>query len=270
MNQLSQTLAKLGDLTWLDVLKTALLIFFGLLLIKVLLRAIRRVLSRTSLDVSVQKNLTAIIKALALFLLAVLCLGQIGVSAAPLITVLGVFGLAVSLAVQDGLSNFVGGITVATVKPFITGDYIDVCGVSGTVTNIGLTHTTLETTDHRRIHIPNGSIAKDKVVNYSQEPVRRIELTIPVSLKTSAEEGKTLIRGAVLSCDKVLREPEPFVRVSNLTSSCMEYFVSAAVSRENYLQTRSALFEAIKTVLDEHGISMFPTTKVELQKSEDK
>ena len=230
----------------------------------------RRVLGKTSLDVSVQKNLIKILKILALILLAVICLGQIGVSATPLITIIGVFGLAVSLAVQDGLSNFVGGITIVTVKPFVTGDFIDICGVSGTVTNIGLTHTTLITADRRRIHIPNGSVAKDKIINYSQEPVRRVELTIPVSLSANATETKALLSRAILSCGSVLPEPEPSVTVSGLTSAFMEYTVSAAVQREHYAETRGILLEAIKNALDQGGVPMLSMSTIELRKSEDK
>lgn len=137
--------------------------------------------------------------------LVLLCAaGTLGINTTSLITLLGAVGLAASLAVKDSLASLAGGFMVLFSKPFSKGDFIETNSVSGTVENITLTYTTLKTPDNKRIYIPNGEISTSKIVNYSAEETRRLDLVYSISYQDDILLAKKFWRrsssGPALHC----------------------------------------------------------------------
>lgn len=237
------------------ILVTIGILIVGWVLIKYAVRLLNRVLSRyDALDVSVRSVLLSTLRVALVFLLILTCADRLGLPTTSLLTVVGALGLALSLALQSSLSNLAGGIFILTTKPFVTGDFIDVAGQSGTVTKIGFIHTRLNTIDNKQVFIPNGTVSTASVVNYSNEARRQIDLTIPVPYECSLKEARTVIEKAA-SCDARVQEA-PYIRVWELNASSVAVKVRVWCEAKDYMELRCALLEGIKIALDDAGISI--------------
>ncbi len=240
----------------LEVIIGAAIIFvIGYVLIKWVAKILTKVLARNpKLDPSIRALVVTVCRILLFFLLVLTCADKLGLPTTSIITLLGTFGLAFSLAMQNSLSNLAGGLFILVSKPFETGDYISVPGADGTVTQIGFIHTLLTTPDDKLIHVPNSTITGNTVVNYSQSPVRKVELTIPVPYECSLEQAKAVIRAVVEADGRVLEGG--VIRVENLSASSVDIFLRLPCKSTDYWDLRSALLENIKVALDRAGISI--------------
>ena len=134
-------------------------------------------------------------------------LDYVGVPMTSLVAVLSVIGLAVSLAIQGTLSNLAGGIQVLLSKPFKAGDYVEAGGISGTVMEVGLAYTKLCTVDNKVISVPNGQISGEKIINYSTEERRRVDLTFNASYDSPLQQVTGVLRAVVAAHPMALAEP---------------------------------------------------------------
>lgn len=241
----------------LNTLLAAVVIFFiGYMLIKWVCKLADKLLARTNkLDPSIRSIAVNAGRILLLFLLLLTCADKLGLPTTSIITLLGTFGLAFSLAMQNSLSNLAGGLFILGSKPFETGDYISLPGAEGTVTQIGFIHTLLTTVDNKQIHVPNSTITGSVVTNFSQCQTRRVDLTIPVSYDCSLEQAKQVIDRVIARDSRALQQPDaPFVRVWNLGASAVEIMVRVWCNAGDYWELRSWLLENIKNELDKEGI----------------
>ena len=241
----------------LNTLLAAVVIFFiGYMLIKWVCKLADKLLARTNkLDPSIRSIAVNAGRILLLFLLLLTCADKLGLPTTSIITLLGTFGLAFSLAMQNSLSNLAGGLFILGSKPFETGDYISLPGAEGTVTQIGFIHTLLTTVDNKQIPVPNSTITGSVVTNFSQCQTRRVDLTIPVSYDCSLEQAKQVIDRVIARDSRALQQPDaPFVRVWNLGASAVEIMVRVWCNAGDYWELRSWLLENIKNELDKEGI----------------
>ena len=241
----------------LNTLLAAVVIFFiGYMLIKWVCKLADKLLARTNkLDPSIRSIAVNAGRILLLFLLLLTCADKLGLPTTSIITLLGTFGLAFSLAMQNSLSNLAGGLFILGSKPFETGDYISMPGAEGTVTQVGFIHTLLTTVDNKQIHVPNSTITGSVVTNFSQCQTRRVDLTIPVSYDCSLEQAKQVIDRVIARDSRALQQPDaPFVRVWNLGASAVEIMVRFWCNAGDYWDLRSWLLENIKNELDKEGI----------------
>ncbi len=257
MDAFKSVLSTLSGLTPAALVQLLLTVVLGLAAVKYLARLFRRVMARTSLDPSVQALVVNLLRGLLWFLLVLIVAPQLGIQVTSLVTLLGVFGLAASLALQNSLSNLAGGIFVLVTKPFSTGDFIEVSGgASGTVDSIGFIHTIVKTIDNHRIYIPNGALSADKIVNYSAEPLRRLELTFSVCYECDAGEARALIERTLLEDERILRDPAAYVRVWNLGASAVDILCRVWVQSADYWEVRSACLERVKKALEQAGVNI--------------
>ena len=243
----------------LSTIVAALVIFaIGYLLIKWAAKLLSKLLTRSGkLDPSICGILVGGCRLILMFLLLLTCADKLGLPTTSIITLLGTFGLAFSLAMQNSLSNLAGGLFILGSKPFETGDYISMPGAEGTVTQVGFIHTLLTTVDNKQIHVPNSTITGSVVTNFSQCKTRRVDLTIPVSYDCSLEQAKAVIERVIARDSRVLQEPAaPFVRVWDLGASAVDIVVRVWCNSGDYWELRSWLIENIKNELDREGISI--------------
>jgi len=249
-------LSALSKLNLHSILAALVILLVGYALVKWACKLLDKLLSRNGkLDASIRSILVNAIRILLLFLLLLTCADKLGLPTDSIITLLGTFGLAFSLAMQNSLSNLAGGLFILGSKPFETGHYISVPGAEGTVSQIGLIHTVLTTVDNKQIHVPNSTVTGSIVTNFSQCETRRIDLTIPVSYDCSLEQAKQVIDSVVGRDSRVLQQPEaPFIRVWNLGASSVDIMVRVWCNGADYWELRSWLLENIKNELDKEGI----------------
>ena len=248
-----------GAIKGLDLWHIATIVLL-LLACMVVMKVLLRLLDRTFRRLEVEKSLHTFVRAaLRVFLWIIticLVLGYIGIPMTSLIAVLSVLGLAITLAVQGSLSNLAGGIQVLVSKPFKADDYIEVGSVGGTVAEVGLVYTKLRTIDNKIISIPNGQISGEKIVNYSTEEKRRVDLTFNTSYDDAPERVTACIRDVIGAHPKAFFTPEPFVRVSAYQASSVEYTVRVWCATEDYWALYFDLLEQVKAAFDRAGIEM--------------
>ena len=250
-------LSALSKLNLHSILAALVILLVGYVLVKWVCKLLDKLLSRNGkLDASIRSILVNVIRILLLFLLLLTCADKLGLPTDSIITLLGTFGLAFSLAMQSSLSNLAGGLFILGSKPFETGDYVSVAGAEGTVTQIGFIHTALTTVDNKVIHVPNSTITGSVVTNFSSSQ-RRVDLTIPVSYNCSLDQAKAVIEGVIARDSRVLQEPAaPFVRVWDLGASAVDIAVRVWCDGNDYWELRSWLIENIKKELDKEGIAI--------------
>ena len=233
-----------------------LLLLACMVVMKVLLRLLDRTFRRLEVEKSLHTFVRAALRVFLWIITICLVLGYIGIPMTSLIAVLSVLGLAITLAVQGSLSNLAGGIQVLVSKPFKADDYIEVGSVGGTVAEVGLVYTKLRTIDNKIISIPNGQISGEKIVNYSTEEKRRVDLTFNTSYDDAPERVTACIRDVIGAHPKAFFTPEPFVRVSAYQASSVEYTVRVWCATEDYWALYFDLLEQVKAAFDRAGIEM--------------
>jgi small conductance mechanosensitive channel len=220
-------------------------------------------MTRRGLDEMLVGFLGAILYSILLVAVIIAAVGQLGIQTTPLVAVLGAAGLAIGLALQNSLGNFASGVMLVLFRPFTKGDYVEAGGTSGTVDEVGIFTTVLNTPDNRRVIVPNGQITNDTITNYSAHSTRRIDLIIGVGYGDDLKVARETLEQTLRSHDKVLDEPEPIVWVMDLADSSVNVAVRPWVQAADYWQVRNELLEQIKVALEKAGCSIpFPQRDV--------
>lgn len=238
------------------IIPTVLLIIVCLFAVKTLLKLTDRIFDRIKVPKTVLGILRAVVKVLFYFLAVLIVLGYLGIPVTSLIAAMSIVGVALSLGVQNFLTNVVGGLQMLVSHPFNVGDYVEAAGCAGTVTEIGLFYTKMMTPDNKLVQMPNSSVVSSNIVNYSAEPTRRVDLTVTASYDAPVEKVEAVLSEMVLANEKVLKDPAPFARVSSYGASSIEYTVRAWCNAADYWDVYFALIKGFKTAFDEGGIEM--------------
>jgi len=247
----------------------ALLIFvIGRWVAKMVRNALKRVMSTRGLDSMLVDFLGAILYSVLMVAVVIAAVGQLGIQTTPLVAVLGAAGLAVGLALQSSLGNFASGVMLVLFRPFTKGDYVEAGGTSGTVEEVGIFNTVLNTPDNRRVIVPNGQITSDSITNYSAHETRRIDLIIGVDYSDDLKKARATLEKTLEQHDKVLADPEPVVWVMELADSSVNFAVRPWVATVDYWQVRNELLEQLKFDLEAAGCSIpFPQRDVHVHQS---
>ena len=240
-----------------SVIQAVILFIICLVVIKLLNKAFAKLLSKSKhLDASLKSFFMSAIK-VALWAIAVMIIASaLGVNITSLVAVLSVAGVALSLALQGLLSNIFSGITILATRPISVGNFVEIGGQSGTVKKIGLFYTSIATVDNKIIYVPNGEITGAKIINYSAEPLRRVDIAMNTSYDCATEAVRSAIMQGIAKTDKALTEPAPFVAIAAYNASTIEYTVRVWCKTEDYWDVFFGLNENIRTSFDENDIEM--------------
>lgn len=242
---------------WAIKIVLALLVFFiGRWLARLVTDLTKKMMTRSKLDDMLVNFLGNIIYALLLICVVLAALSQLGLNVTSLLVGLGAAGLAVGLALKDSLSNFAAGIMIIIFKPFKPGDYVDAGGAAGTVVEISLFCTLLNTPDNQRIIVPNSSIMASNITNVNTLGTRRLDLVIGISYDDNIGTARDIIQGIVDADSRVLKDPAPTIAVGELGDSSVDILVRPWVTADDYWATRWDMLENIKVGLDQAGISI--------------
>lgn len=236
-----------------------------LVVIKLLLKLTDRTLKRFEMEPTLKKLLRGGLKILLWFVAVIVVLQCLDIPATSLIALLSVIGLAFSLALQNFLSNVAGGLQLLASRPFKVGDYVEAGSCSGTVTEVGLFYTKLNSADNKLIQLPNSSIVSANIVNYSSEDNRRVEWTVSASYDAPTEKVKAVLARLVGEHPLTLATPEPLIRVNGYGDNAIEYIVRAWCANGDYWTVYYDLLDAFKPAFDEAGIEMtYPHVNVHM------
>lgn len=241
----------------------ALFIIFKI--VNMVCRRIERNLNKKNADKTISKVLVSILRKTIKILVFIVFLGFIGFETASIGAAITSCGVALGLALQGGLSNLAGGIIILLMRPFRIDDYIDAQGVSGTVTDIKLFYTVLTTPDNKVVMVPNGPLANGNIINYSMKDTRRVDLTFGIAYEADFYRAQEIISKVVLGHELVLKDPEPFVRMSEHADSSINIACRAWVNSTDYWTVYFDLMEQVKKEFDANNISIpYPQVDVHI------
>ena len=244
-----------GGFSWTKLISAAILLVVGGVLIKLILKATDRMLGRSRLDKAVHPFIRTIVKLVLLFTAIMLIAGTLGVDTSSLLALLSVAGLAVSLALQNVLSNMASAVILLTTKPFQIGHFIEMGSVSGTVVKIGAICTDILTLNNQLVHVPNSEITGSTVTNYTASDKRRLEYRITASYDAPVEDVKAaLLRAAEHPLR--MQEMQPIARVNGYGESAIEYVLFLWIRPKDYMDVYYDVLENVKREFDAAGIEM--------------
>jgi len=238
----------------------------GILVIKAVMRLLTRALERSKLEKAAYSLILSLAKVGLYLLLGMSLATSFGIDVTGVVALASVLTLAVSLALQNILTNVLGGFTLLTTHPFHSGDYVDIGGQSGTVTQIDMSYTRLVTPDNKVICIPNSTVLASEVVNYSANDTRRAE--IKVSAGYDAPTQKVIDALALAATvDNALLEPAPFAAVESYGDNAINYTLRFWAKTEDFWDVYFKVNQRIKDIFDEQGIPMtYPHLNVHFDK----
>lgn len=240
-------------------------LFIGLWLIKKFSKVVTRIFEARSLDKSLQTFLLSFFKITLKTLLIISVSTMIGIQMTSFIALLGAAGLAFGMALSGTLQNFAGGVMILILKPFRAGDYIEAQGFAGTVKEIQIFHTVLNTPDKKRIIIPNGGLSTGSLINYSAEPTRRVSWDFAIAYSENIDTAKQTVLNVVSADERVLKDPAPFVAVASLGNSAVNLTARVWVNTADYWDIFFKMNEEVKKEFDKQGISIpFPQQDVHI------
>ena len=233
----------------------ALLVWFiGKWIVNKLLKLLGNLKAFQRQDETLRKFLLNGAKIALYVILLISIIGILGIPMASIITVLASAGLAIGMAMQGSLSNFAGGIMLLIFRPFKVGDYISAAGGEGFVKEINLFYTVLNTIDNKAVSIPNGSLMNANVTNMSSEELRRVVLTIGSAKGEDVAKVQKVMLDVMAADDLVLKDPEPFARLSGGSNEAMEFTTRAWCKSADYWTVYFDLTQAITEALGRAGV----------------
>jgi small conductance mechanosensitive channel len=241
----------------LDVIGAVAILIVGWLASKWVHSVVRKALGRSSkVDAMLVGFFASLAKYLVLIFTGIMVLSQFGVQTASLIAVLGAAGLAIGLALQGTLSNVAAGVMILIFRPFKIGDYVEAGGKAGTVKAVTLFITELATPDNVQIILPNGQVWGSSVVNYSFHNTRRVDLALGIGYGDNIGMAVAAVEQTIAADDRVLKDPEPMVAVSDLADSSVNLVIRVWCQAPDYWALKFDLTRALKEKMDSEGISI--------------
>ncbi|MDD0823304.1 mechanosensitive ion channel [Mannheimia sp. AT1] len=253
---------------WLIPYGTKLLLAIAIFVVgKFVARLISKLLGKAAFTSTRDEMLQSFIASISYFLLLLIVviasLSQLGINTSSLVALIGAAGLAIGLSLQNSLQNFAAGVMLLIFKPFRKGDFIETSGMSGVVEKMGILVLELRTGDNKTVLLPNGKVFSDNIINYSNNPTRRIDFIFDISYESNLKEAKEIVSRILAENIFVLKEPEPVVAVGALAANSVQLVVRPWVRTIDYWAAYWEITEQIKLAFDEAGISI-PYNQMEL------
>lgn len=246
------------------LLAALIILAIGFLCIRMIKRFLKNLLLKSKLDPALHNFTLSILNVALYILLFILALSVLSPAIfGSLIAVLSVLGLAVSLAVKDSLANIAGGIAILFTHPFSLGDHVQIDSSEGVISEIRLNYTILKTFDNKIIHIPNGDVAKAKIVNVTHEPIRRLDIDFMVGRQSDFDHAKQIITEILEHHPLALSDPAPIVRVMEQKEAALVIGCRVWCNTPDYMSLKFDLLEDVKRKFDAAGIC-FPNAQVDV------
>ena len=248
---------RIGSMALSTLISAVLTFITCFIVMQIILKTLERILGRANkIDGTLKGFIHSAVKIVLWILTGIIVAGALGIPTTSLVALISIAGLALSLSVQNILSNLFSGLTLLVSKPFKSGDYVEVGGRNGIIKSVGLFYTQLNTLDNVSINIPNSDVTGTTVINYSREPLRRVDRVFSAAYESSTEDVKAAIYEAISRDEKILRDPAPFVRLSEYKDSCIEYTVRVWCKCADYWDVFFNLNENVRDCFAEKGVEM--------------
>ena len=257
---------------WLDaainalsswVLNTGIKILVSLIVLTISFRIIKKIARKITkkgeggkYDKTITKTLAYAFSIAAKTIVIVSIIGYLGIDTSGITALIASLGVCIGLAVNGAVSNLAGGVIILVTRPFKVDDYIEAQGISGTVEDIHMICTKIRTPDNKVIYIPNGALSSGSIVNYSLKDTRRVDEVFAIAYAADYEKAKQIITEIFEANPLVLKEPAPFIRISEHAASSINITTRVWVKSEDYWTVKFDTLEQVKKKFDEAGIEI--------------
>lgn len=249
--------ANIGSVALANVLSAIVCFLVCLIVIRILSSVTDKLLNKsTKVDRTLHGFIKSAVKIVLWVIAAIIVANALGVNTSSLIALISVVGLALSLSVQNILSNLFSGLTLLVTKPFAAGDFVEVAGKTGVVKTVGLFYTQLDTLDNVAVSLPNGDVTASSINNYSREPMRRVDMTFSAAYDEPTEKVKAAILDAVAQDSRIAADPAPFVRLFEYKGSAVSYVVRVWCKNADYWDVYFDLNENVRESFARNGVAM--------------
>lgn len=250
-----------------NLVVAALVFIIGKWFVKHLVKLIEKLLKKKKVDISLHSFLMSITEVTLYFVLAIIIISILGIETSSFIALFASAGMAIGMALSGTLQNFAGGVMILIFKPFRVGDFIEAQGYSGTVKEIQIFNTVLQTPDNKIILVPNGAMSTGIVNNYSREAMRRVDFSFSLSYGDDYEKAKEVIKEIIAADKRIVENPEPFVALGSLGTSSIDITVRVWVRQEDYWGVFFDMNEKVYATLPKRGFNFpYQTITVNMKK----
>ena len=236
-------------------------------LTKRIIKLMITIFERRNIDISLRSFLTSLVKISLNIMIIVSIVGILGINTSSFIALFASAGLAIGMALSGTLQNFAGGLIVLVIKPYKVGDFIEAQGYSGSVKEISIFNTLINTIDNKTIIIPNGGLSTGIINNFSQEETRRVDWTFGIAYGDSYDLAKETIADLLSKDDRVLKSPDIFIALHSLGDSSVNIVARAWVDSEDYWDLYFDINERVYKSFPMVGLSIpFPQMDIHISK----
>lgn len=240
------------------------ILLIGIIFVKIIVKLFRKVLSRSKMEKIAQSFLVSIVKYLLYLALLLSLFAVIGINLNGVLTAISAAILAVGMALQNNIANLANGIIIVSSKMINQGDFISTGDVTGTVKDINFLFTTVNTTDNKRVYIPNSSIVNSPLTNFGVNGTRRVDFTFSTAYDTDVELVKKTVTEVMYSFNKIKTDPKPFCRLKTLNSSSIDFFANCWCDANDYWDVYYYVTENVFNEFKRKVISV-PYTQTEVR-----
>ena len=247
-----------------NVLSAVVVLVIGLLVIRIVMKLVTKTLEKSKLEKAAHTLIISLSRVVLYVLLGLAAASALGIDVTGIVALASVLTLAVSLALQNALTNVIGGFTLLSTHPFHSGDYVEIGGQACTVQEISMTYTKLATPDNKLISLPNSAVVAAQIVNYSAAETRRVEVVVSASYDAPTQKvlDALVLAGTV---DNALLEPAPMAVITGYGESAINYSLRIWVKSNDYWDVYFQVNQRVKDIFDEQGIAMtYPHVNVHM------
>ncbi|MFR9620430.1 MAG: mechanosensitive ion channel domain-containing protein [Rikenellaceae bacterium] len=242
----------------------ALLIYLvGAWVIGRIVGVMQSVFNKRSVDVSLGSFLISLVRIVLMIILVFTIVGVLGINTSSFLALFASAGLAVGMALSGTLQNFAGGVLILFLRPFQVGDFIEAQGFSGTVKEISLFSTILNTLDNKTIIIPNGSLSNNSVNNYSKESTRCVSWVFGVAYGTDISKATDILNELLDNNEFVLQDNARVIELTALSSSSVDIVVKAWCQSANYWALYHSMNRRVYDTFNAKGVE-FPFSQLDV------
>jgi small conductance mechanosensitive channel len=252
-----------------NLLGALLILVLGWIAARTATGLLRRALRRAKVDDTLVRFIGSVVYVALMVMVVIAVLERLGVNTTSFAAVVAAAGLAIGLAFQGSLSNLSAGVLLILFRPFKAGDYIEAGGVAGTVQEIEIFVTVLNTPDNRRIIVPNGDVIGGSIVNYSANDSRRVDMVFGIAYEDDVARAREIVEQVLARDERVLADPAPTVALLELADSSVNLAVRPWVKSADYWAVFFDLNEKVKAAFDAASITIpFPQRDVHVKGSD--
>ncbi|QSZ40717.1 mechanosensitive ion channel [Sulfurimonas aquatica] len=240
----------------LKVIAAIAIFVIGKWIVKKLTAVVKSMLLKANVDKTLVEFSESIVYSILLLMVVLASLNALGINTTSFMAIFGAAALAIGLALQGSFANIGAAVLIIIFRPFKVGDFVDAGGATGTVEDINLFSTIISPVDNRTIIVPNSNIIGGNITNYSRKPLRRVDHVFGIGYDDDLKLAKETLMELLVSDDRILKDPAPFVAVSELGDSSVNFTTRAWVDGADYWAVHFELIEKVKLTFDEKGISI--------------